>query len=241
MDKESPKARLFRLFYEKICGKEPNINILHWQYLATYQLKPQLKEILRDFSGVCLDFGCGSQPYKAYMPNITRYIGADIVQAKGIELIVKNGVVPPTDELDCVLSTQVLEHVEDATIFTQIFERVKRGGKIAISVPFLYHAHGSPFDFRRFTKEGLRLWIESFGLKVERVQTQGGIGSTLTILFLAWLESNTTRSAIGKTIKVFGMPLFIPFAFCCNLFGILFDKIDRSGGFYNNVIIEASR
>jgi hypothetical protein len=110
-----------------------------------------------------------------------------------------------------------------------------------ISVPFLYHAHGSPFDFRRFTKEGLRLWIESFGLKVARVQTQGGIGSSLTILFLSWLEAHTTKSAIGKTIKLLGTPLFIPFTFCCNLLGALFDKLDRTSAFYNNVIVIASK
>jgi SAM-dependent methyltransferase len=229
------------LFYEKICGREPNINILHWQYLATYQLKSQLKEILRDFDGVCLDFGCGAQPYKKYMPNISRYIGADIMPSDGVDLIVQNGALPPTGELDCVLSTQVLEHVENAAIFAQVFERVKTGGSIAISVPFLYHAHGSPFDFRRFTKEGLRAWIESFGLKIERVQTQGGIGSTLTILFFAWLESNTTRGAIGKAVKLFGLPLFIPFAFCCNLLGMLFDKLDRVDSFYNNIIVVARK
>ncbi|MDR0664110.1 MAG: class I SAM-dependent methyltransferase [Helicobacteraceae bacterium] len=128
MDKESSKARAFRLFYEKICGKEPNINVLHRQYLATYQLKSQLKEILRDFSGVCLDFGCGAQPYKAYMPRVSRYIGADIAEGEGVEFVIKDGVLPPTGELDFVLSTQVLEHVEDTAIFAQVFERVKRGG-----------------------------------------------------------------------------------------------------------------
>ncbi|MDR0746975.1 MAG: class I SAM-dependent methyltransferase [Helicobacteraceae bacterium] len=242
MNKESSKARAFRLFYEKICGKGANINLLHRQYLAIYQLRSQLKEILRDFSGVCLDFGCGAQPYRAYMPNVSRYIGADIVPVDGVELVIKDGVLPPTGNLDCVLSTQVLEHVKDSAIFAQVFERVNAGGggKIVISVPFLYHVHG-PFDFRRFTKEGLRLWIESFGLTVERVQTQGGIGSAMTILFLSWLEFNTTMGAIGKTIKLLGTPLFIPFTLCCNLLGVLFDKLDRTGAFYNNVIVVARK
>ncbi|MDR1910746.1 MAG: class I SAM-dependent methyltransferase [Helicobacteraceae bacterium] len=240
---ESRKARWFRLFYEKICGSEPNINILHRQYLAIYQLKPQLKEILQDFRGVCLDFGCGKQPYRTYMPNISRYIGADIAPIEGVDLVIKDNVLPPTGEIDCVLSTQVLEHAQAAAIFAQVFDRVKTGGggRIAISVPFLYHAHGLPFDFRRFTKEGLSAWIESFGLKIERVQTQGGIGSTITILFLSWLDANTTRGAIGKTIKLFGLPLFIPFTFCCNLIGIALDKLDHTESFYNNAIVVARK
>jgi SAM-dependent methyltransferase len=237
---ESAKARLFRMFYEKICGRHPDINMLHFQYLAAYQLKAQLKPILNEFSGVCLDLGCGSQPYKAYMPNITRYIGADIIPIEGAEILIKDNVLPPTGEVDCVLSTQVLEHTADMSIFAQVFERVAWGGKIVISVPFLYHAHGSPFDFRRFTKEGLRLWIESYGgIKVKSVQIQGGIGSTSVILFLAWLEANTTRSAIGKTVKLLGMPIFIPFCFVCNVIGILLDKLDRTGAFYNNAIVIA--
>lgn len=234
------QVSFFWKFYNFICGSNNQLNILHFQYLAIKYLARLLKKILPSLSGVVLDFGCGNQPYKQWI-KAERYIGVDLTAAPGVDLVCENGIVPETGPLDALVSTQVLEHVEDPAIYIQLFERLKPGGLMVLSVPFIYQVHDS-HDYRRFTAEGVKAWVEANGFLTESLFTQGGIGSTLVMLLLSWMDRQCSQMGpIGKAIKLIGLPFFIPLTFTLNLIGMALDKLDTTGAFYNNTLIVARK
>lgn len=58
---------------------------------------------------------------------------------------------------DCIVSDMVLEHVEgDPRLAVKESCRLlKAGGYLILTTNFLYPGHGSPYDYWRFTAEGL--------------------------------------------------------------------------------------
>jgi SAM-dependent methyltransferase len=69
----------------------------------------------------------------------------------------------------------VLEHVDNAEYAVSEIARVlKPGGRLLITVPFLYPEHEAPYDFWRTTHHGLRSVLERHGLVVRDVAAQGG-------------------------------------------------------------------
>jgi ubiquinone/menaquinone biosynthesis C-methylase UbiE len=70
------------------------------------------------------------------------------------------------ESIDGVLITQVLEHViEPNALFQEIKRVLKPGGKVCITVPFIWAEHEVPFDFRRFTSFGITKFIEHHGFE----------------------------------------------------------------------------
>jgi hypothetical protein len=51
---------------------------------------------------------------------------------------------------------------------------LKPGGRLVITVPFLYPTHEAPYDFGRFTHFGLSSVLGRAGFEVERVDSKGG-------------------------------------------------------------------
>jgi SAM-dependent methyltransferase len=130
---------------------------------------------------------------------------------------------------DVLFSSQVLEHVEFLQFTLQEMERVlKKGGSVVVAFPFLYNEHGTPQDYRRFTMHGA---VKLFpGLEIVRVEKLGGIGSTLGLLLLNWINNS-------RILKVLVLPVWIPLSFAVNGLGFLLDRIDRTGSFYNNILL----
>ncbi len=74
------------------------------------------------------------------------------------DMHVSNGyMIPEKDSVfDSLISTQVLEHVEDTDLVIEEWIRViAPKGYLVITVPFMFGVHGLPYDFRRFTTQGL--------------------------------------------------------------------------------------
>ena len=98
-------------------------------------------------------------PWRAYRP--TRFDELDICAPP-----------PDLDAHDVVICEQVLEHVPDPWRAAQTLHDLCRpGGSVVVSTPFLVRVHPTPYDFWRFTEDGLRRVLESAGLVVD--QTAG--------------------------------------------------------------------
>ena len=112
---------------------------------------------LPDFNSVLI-VGAGHDPYRSLFPRAKEYIRLDIKPVPGITDVVGNALALPYDagRFDCLLASEVLEHVSDPVLFAREVNRVlKPGGTVILTVPFLFHKHGDPHDFWRLTDQAL--------------------------------------------------------------------------------------
>jgi SAM-dependent methyltransferase len=131
-----------------------------------------------------LDYGCGGSPYRSLFKS-SRFLRADYVDCGGVDcLIAEDGTLPLPDACcDGVLSTQVLEHVySPQTYLAEAFRVLRPGGKLILSTHGIWEDHGCPYDFWRWTADGLARDLERAGFKVTKTYkiTTGG----RAILFL---------------------------------------------------------
>jgi SAM-dependent methyltransferase len=90
------------------------------------------------------------------------------------------------NSFDCVISLNTLEHIYDAAaVLRETFRVVKPGGKVHVTVPFMFRIHGHPDDYFRATPSW---WRETF----ERVGF-----SELELAPLVWGRSSTRNLTPG--------------------------------------------
>ena len=178
---------------------------------------------------VVVDYGCGDMPYAAMLRALGfDYNGADIDDHAGAAhdplgklAISPEGRVPlPDGSAGAVLSVQVLEHVADLDSYcAEIRRLLKPDGTLLLSThgSWLYHPH--PTDFRRWTRTGLILDLETRGLKVEEVFAIAGPLATTTMLRL------TGFAFVLRRLPLAGPLLAGALAIVMNLRGLLEDAI----------------
>jgi SAM-dependent methyltransferase len=75
-----------------------------------------------------------------------------------------------SESFDIVLSTQVLEHVQQpGTYLSEAYRLLKPGGVFICTTHGTYEEHGCPHDFHRWTADGLREEIAGKGFVVDKV------------------------------------------------------------------------
>lgn len=235
---ESQLGRAYRFIYEFLCGRHPRLRPWHFQYLDTFYTYKKLIRLLPNYAGTVLDVGCGEKPYRSFFGCVDKYIGIDTVPGPKVDIIIdSNESWPiPDESVDVVLCTQVLEHVDNLDLTLSEIRRVLRPhGKAIISVPFTYNEHGAPYDFRRFSIHGAKRFFPEW--TVVLAERHGGIGSTLAILLLNWLEFSMNRRFFTRFLKALLLPIWIVISFSVNFFGLVFDFFDKTDSFYNNVLV----
>jgi len=111
-------------------------------------------------------------------------VTVDFVDCGDTDVIADLHHLPFRDgELDGVVCTGTLEHVEDASrVLAEICRVVRPGGVIHIEVPFLQPFHADPHDYRRWTLSGLRR--ECAGRFLEELASGVHMGPSVTV---AWV------------------------------------------------------
>jgi SAM-dependent methyltransferase len=126
-------------------------------------------EILKTLNSVknskILDIGSGDFRHKIenfskfnnkYFPIDLKKSGHTMSNKKLAEIYDGVNIPYKSDFFDFVIFTEVLEHVEQPNKLKQDIHRVlKKKGKVLITVPYLFAEHEMPYDFRRFTLNGL--------------------------------------------------------------------------------------
>lgn len=131
------------------------------------------------------DFGCGTMPYITLFPK-------EFVDYKGIDLpwnphahfyIENNKIKMPNSEADIVLSTQVLEHVEDYNTYLQEAHRIlKEDGLLVITTHGYWMYHPDPTDYWRWTSDGLKKIIQDQNFEIihfDGIIARGAMGMQL--------------------------------------------------------------
>lgn len=116
-----------------------------------------------------LDYGCADEPYRTSVPAGATYLGADLPgNARAGVTIAPDGTLPVDDaSVDVVLSTQVLEHVDDPGRYLREAHRVVRpGGRLVLSTHGSMFFHPDPVDYWRWTCDGLRRVVEEAGFRI---------------------------------------------------------------------------
>lgn len=121
-----------------------------------------------------VDLGCGLQPYRSFFSK-AQYIGLD-VEASGRKASDKsadiyfNGIIIPLESasVDAILCTEVLEHaIEPEELVKEMFRILRPGGRLCVTVPFIWGLHELPYDFRRFTSIGLANLFTGHGFVID--------------------------------------------------------------------------
>jgi SAM-dependent methyltransferase len=166
------------------------------RYCVLAGLRDALTEAVDDHvqpGATVLDFGCGDRPYE---PLVTArgaaYLGVDLPGTPQVDGFVDGeGRIDARDgSVDVVLSTQVLEHVDDPRAYLHEAHRVLQpDGTLILSTHGYWRYHPNPKDLWRWTGQGLRTQIEEGGFEVVTVRGVLNVGAAGLQLFQDYLIS----------------------------------------------------
>ena len=141
-----------------------------------------------------LDLGCGNKPYESlFLKKFGTYVGADLAGNKDADVLIgPDGRVDAQDNaFDCVLSTQVLEHVTDPQLYLSEARRVlKPEGSLVLSTHGIWPYHPDPIDLWRWTVDGLQAEVRRAGFEISNVQ---GVMGPETASLQLWQDSTFDR------------------------------------------------
>src|SRR6185437_659641 len=131
---------------------------------------------------ITLDFGAGNSPYRLYFPSAD-YRRADILDIPDLRYrIQSDGQINEHDEVfDLIISTQVLEHVRNVGQYLAEAHRLlKKGGRLLLTTHGTWEEHGVPYDFQRWTEEGMRRELAAANFsEVEIFKLTSGLRATV--------------------------------------------------------------
>lgn len=162
---------------------------LYWHLMA---LKTELDSLIGEYiagSGITtlLDYGCGNMPYRRLLePHVIHYLGYDLKgNALADAALGPHGTLPvEANSVECVLSSQVLEHVPDPALYlSEAFRVLRPGALLILSTHGAWRYHPDPTDFWRWTSDGLRMQVERAGFEILRFRgVMGPVSTALQLL-----------------------------------------------------------
>jgi hypothetical protein len=75
--------------------------------------------------------------------------------------------------------------------------------------------------------------------EIRALKAQGGIGSTLAILWLNWINQAMTAHRVTRFAKALLLPAWLLLSLVTNTVGVLLDRIDSTKAFYGNTFVIA--
>lgn len=186
----------------------------------------------RSWSGCMLGVGCGARPYRAVLPAGLQQVGLDLDQERnrlrGLADAYYDGTRFPFEDasFDCVLCSQVLEHVPEPDAFLREIARVLRpGGQLVLTVPFLWPEHEQPWDAYRFTSYGLIASINRAGLNIVAVEKSLTGLAALIQLFQGRIDQMIWCRIEARWVKMLARTLLGGFHCPMNIIGIIMSRL----------------
>ncbi len=209
-------------------------------FLARRALWREIAASAPALSGRLLDVGCGRKPYRELF-SVNHYAGLEIdsatARARGVADHFYDGGRFPFDDasFESVLCNQVLEHVFNPEQFVGEIRRVLApGGRLLLTVPFVWDEHEQPYDYARYSSFGLTHLLERQGMKVIKSAKTLANASVLAQMTNAYLyKCMRTRSPLMNA--AFAAVLTTP----VSLAGLLAGKIlpDNPDLFLDSVVL----
>ena len=183
-----------------------------------------LRRTLPAVHGTVLDVGAGQSPWRDWLPLDTQYFGVDVPRSghfgmrRNADVVCYDGErLPfPGASFDNILCIEVLEHIPAPSAFVSEMARVlKPGGLLILTIPWSARRHHIPYDFQRFTREGLSQLLEGSFSDVqieERGSDIGVIANKLLVLCARSLRpAKRFQFAWSIPLALFCLPVMILF------------------------------
>ena len=186
-------------------------------FIARRGLLKSIKELGSDITGRTLDVGCGTKPYEKYF-NCSEYVGLEIETTLNRELkkadYFYDGKKFPfgNAEFDSIVTNQVLEHVFNPDEFLDEINRVlKVGGKLLLTVPFVWDEHEQPYDYARYSSFGLKSLLEKHGFEIIKHHKSVNDFGVIVQLLNAYLYKITYRIPLLRQLTTITLGAIINF------------------------------
>ncbi|MDB4679664.1 MAG: class I SAM-dependent methyltransferase [Planctomycetaceae bacterium] len=178
-----------RVLIHSLTFQPRELSNFHFHRYHNYRLiEAKLKETNLSENARIVEFGGSNGVVAGWLaPQHKVEVAADYP-----EVDVQNLAAYEDECCDMVLVDQILEHVPDPIKAVSEIHRILKPGGICVSTtPFLIRLHGYPYDFHRFTSDGLKTLFSEF-LEIE----VNGWGNRLTLRTFhkyGWLSAKNAR------------------------------------------------
>ncbi len=198
-----------------------------------------------------LDAGAGPCRYKPLFQHC-QYESQDFAQYRGTEhrygeldYVGDITEIPVADGyFDCVLCTEVLEHIPEPERAIKEFSRIlKRGGALILTAPLGSGIHMAPYHYYGgFSQYWYGYMLPKHGFEIKSVQPNGGFFKLYGQESQRFLSLLTPRSAPARTLFFpLKIVLALWFRLLMPLVGFLLDPLDRQRDFTVGYFVIASR
>jgi len=133
------------------------------------------------YNGVLYDLGCGEAPYKEYfMQYADKYVGVDwegsYHKTKADVIADLNKRLPIESNIaHTVVSLSVLEHLcERQTMLNEAYRILRKKGVMILQAPWQWCIHEAPYDYFRYTPDGLQYMFQKAGFVDVNVKPTSG-------------------------------------------------------------------
>jgi SAM-dependent methyltransferase len=150
-------------------------------------------------------------PYKEAIQSVaavTQYIGIDwpgtTYYANKPDLIWDGTTIPlANNSVDCVLFTEVLEHLGDPlAVCTEIYRVLRPGGVLVGTTPFFWILHEVPNDMQRLSPYGLKRILEKSGFQTHEITGAGGWNTSLAQFICMYIGFGVKNRLLRKALKL---------------------------------------
>lgn len=137
-----------------------------------FDIRKIIKNEIKGKNVVALNLGSGSSDLGE------EFLNVDLLPYENVDIICDIENIPFKDNsVDYIINIAVLEHVPNPQkVISEIHRILKPGGKIYCFIPFMQPFHASPYDFQRFTYEGMKYQFREFDiLKLKSIGPTSGM------------------------------------------------------------------
>ena len=173
-------------------------------YLPTKGLRSAISEFSSNGTGKILDIGCGCKPYQSLFTGSSSYTGIDTRNSGHtywnndiVDVFYDGRNIPfAAHSFDTVVSFQVLEHVKEIDQIMQEIKRVLTNDGVFIgTVPFIWPEHEMPYDYQRWTVEGIQRLLALNGFELIHAKRIGATAEVLSALLIDRFRSSSRTRA----------------------------------------------
>ncbi len=161
---------------------EKRLDIRNWSNWRKENLEFLLGRNI-DQASLGLDIGAGNALFHPFL-QLENLVSIDFTNYEGINVICDlNFDIPFASEtFDFILMTNLLEHLYDNGVITEVNRLLKKGSSLYITVPFLLDVHQKPYDYHRYTYLYLEKKLSEEGFEIENLHPSGDFGTYQTLV-----------------------------------------------------------